>query len=200
MTKTANLSVELIVGLGNPGREYEETRHNAGVWFIEELARSCGATLQPEKKFHGLTARISLHGKDIRLLSPSTFMNRSGQAVAAMANFYRISPEQILVAHDELDIPVGTARLKQGGGHGGHNGLRDIISSLGNNKDFHRLRIGIGHPGNAKLVSNYVLSKASIEDNRKIREAIDEATRVMPEALGGSLAKAVQQLHCFAAG
>jgi len=199
MTKTANSSVELIVGLGNPGREYEDTRHNAGVWFIEELARSCGATLQPEKKFHGLTARISLHGKDVRLLFPSNFMNRSGQAVAAMANFYRISPEQILVAHDELDIPVGTARLKQGGGHGGHNGLRDIISCLGNNKDFHRLRIGIGHPGNAKLVSNYVLSKASIEDNRKILEAIDEAAYVMPDALSGDMAKAMQRLHAFVA-
>ncbi|CAM3755353.1 aminoacyl-tRNA hydrolase [Parendozoicomonas haliclonae] len=199
MTKAANASIELIVGLGNPGREYEETRHNAGVWFIEELARACGATLQPEKKFHGLTARISLHGKDIRLLYPTTFMNKSGLAVAAIANFYRISPEQILVAHDELDIPVGTARLKQGGGHGGHNGLRDIISSLGNNKNFHRLRIGIDHPGNAKLVSGYVLSKPSIEDRRKINEAVDEATYVMPELLNGSMAKAIQQLHTFTA-
>ncbi len=199
MTKAANASIELIVGLGNPGREYEDTRHNAGAWFIEELARASGVTLQPEKKFHGLTARISLHGRDVRLLHPTTFMNKSGLAVAALANFYRISPEQILVAHDELDIPVGTARLKQGGGHGGHNGLRDTISSLGNNKNFHRLRIGIGHPGDAKAVVNYVLSKPSIEDNRKIREAIDEAARVMPEALNGSLAKAIQQLHTFTA-
>ncbi len=199
MTKAANASIELIVGLGNPGREYEETRHNAGVWFIDELARSCGATLQPEKKFHGLTARISLHGRDVRLLVPTTFMNRSGQAVAAMANFYRIAPESILVAHDELDIPVGTARLKQGGGHGGHNGLRDIISSLGNNNNFHRLRIGIAHPGSAKMVSNYVLSKPSIEDNRKIHEAIEECAWVMPEFLTGSLAKAIQRLHTFTA-
>ena len=199
MTKAANASIELIVGLGNPGREYDDTRHNAGVWFIEELARSCGATLQPEKKFHGLTARVSLHGRDIRLLFPATFMNRSGQAVSAIANFYRISPEQILVAHDELDIPVGTARLKQGGGHGGHNGLRDIISSLGNNKNFHRLRLGIGHPGDSSKVVGYVLNKPSREDDRKIREAIDEAVRVMPEAMNGSWAKAVQELHTFSA-
>ena len=199
MTKAANASIELIVGLGNPGREYDDTRHNAGVWFIEELARSCGATLQPEKKFHGLTARVSLHGRDIRLLFPTTFMNRSGQAVSAIANFYRISPEQILVAHDELDIPVGTARLKQGGGHGGHNGLRDIISSLGNNKNFHRLRLGIGHPGDSSKVVGYVLNKPSREDDRKIREAIDESVRIMPEAMNGSWAKAVQELHTFKA-
>ena len=199
MTKAANASIELIVGLGNPGREYEETRHNAGVWFIEELARSCGATLQPEKKFHGLTARISLHGRDVRLLMPTTYMNKSGLAVSAIANFYRISPDQILVVHDELDIPVGTARLKQGGGHGGHNGLRDIISCLGNDKNFHRLRIGIAHPGDARQVANYVLSKPSLEDNRKIREAIEEAAWVMPEFLTGSLAKAIQRLHTFTA-
>ena len=199
MAKAANASIELIVGLGNPGREYDDTRHNAGVWFIEELARSAGVILQPEKKFHGLTARISLHGRDIRLLFPTTFMNRSGQAVAAMANFYRIPPEQILVAHDELDIPVGTARLKQGGGHGGHNGLRDIISSLGNNKNFHRLRIGVGHPGDSSKVVGYVLNRPSREEDRKIRDAVDEATRIMPEAMNGSWAKAVQQLHTFTA-
>ena len=196
---TPNEAVELIVGLGNPGAEYEDTRHNAGVWFLEALARSCGASLQPEKKFHGLTAKVYLGGRDIRLLYPTTFMNRSGQAVAAIANFYHIPPQSILVAHDELDIPVGTARLKQGGGHGGHNGLRDIISRLGNNRDFLRLRIGVGHPGDSSKVVGYVLNKPSRQDDDKIRAVIDESVRLMPEVLDGSWAKAVQTLHTFSA-
>ena len=152
-------SIQLIVGLGNPGAQYEDTRHNAGFWFVEQLARAYGGSLQPEKKFFGYAARITIGGQDVRLLTPSTFMNRSGQAVNAIATFYKIPPQAILVAHDELDHPPGIGRLKQGGGHGGHNGLRDIISSLGNNKDFCRLRIGIGHPGNSKAVVNYVLKK-----------------------------------------
>ena len=192
-------SVQLIVGLGNPGREYEDTRHNAGVWFIEELARASGASLQPEKKFHGLTARINLAGQDVRLLYPTTFMNLSGQAVAAMAGFYRIPPENILVAHDELDIPTGTARLKQGGGHGGHNGLRDIISKLGNNKNFLRLRIGIDHPGDSNKVVGYVLNKPTRQEDLQIRSAIDEAARVLPGIVDGEWQKAVQQLHTFKA-
>ncbi|HEY6132233.1 MAG TPA: aminoacyl-tRNA hydrolase, partial [Halioglobus sp.] len=137
-------AVKLIAGLGNPGSEYRGTRHNAGADFVEALARQCGATLQPEPRFYGLTGRLTVAGHDIRLLIPTSFMNRSGMAVAAMAGFYKIAPEQLLVAHDELDIPPGSARFKQGGGHGGHNGLRDIIPALGNSPAFHRLRIGIG--------------------------------------------------------
>lgn len=194
---TPNEAVELIVGLGNPGAAYKDTRHNAGIWFIEALARSCNTQLQLDKKFHGFSAKTCLGGRDIRLLFPATFMNLSGQSVAAIANFYRIPPESILVAHDELDIPVGTARLKQGGGHGGHNGLRDIISRLGNNRDFLRLRIGVGHPGDSHQVVDYVLNKPSRQDDDKIRAVIDEAVRLMPEVLEGSWAKAVQALHTF---
>ena len=138
-------SIKLVVGLGNPGAQYDDTRHNAGFWYVEQLARAYGATLQPEKKFFGLTARITVNGQDVRLLNPTTFMNRSGQAVGAISTFFKIPPQSILVVHDELDLPVGVGRLKQGGGHGGHNGLRDIISSLGNSRDFLRLRLGIGH-------------------------------------------------------
>ena len=138
--------IKLIVGLANPGQQYQDTRHNAGAWFVAELARQQGVTLTPESRFFGDTARIFIDGSDIRLLVPSTFMNRSGQAIAALAGFYKILPEEILIAHDELDLPPGSARFKTGGGHGGHNGLRDSISQLGNNKGFHRLRIGIGHP------------------------------------------------------
>lgn len=196
---TPNEAVGLIVGLGNPGAEYEDTRHNAGVWFLEALARSCGASLQLERKFHGLTARACLGGREVRLLFPATFMNRSGQAVAAVTNFYRIPPRSILVAHDELDLPVGTARLKQGGGHGGHNGLRDIISHLGNNREFLRLRIGIGHPGDSNRVVNYVLNKPSRQDGDKIHAVIDESVCLMAEVLNGSWARAVQTLHTFSA-
>lgn len=198
MTETTpKEAVELIVGLGNPGADYEDTRHNAGLWFLQALARNHGASLRPEAKFHGLTAKIHMGGRGIRLLFPAQFMNCSGQAVAAIANFYRIAPESILVAHDELDIPVGTARLKQGGGHGGHNGLRDIITRLGNNRDFLRLRIGIGHPGDSSKVVDYVLNKPSRQDDEKIRSVIDESVRLMPEVINGAWAKGVQALHTF---
>ncbi|WP_101759753.1 aminoacyl-tRNA hydrolase [Oceanicoccus sp. KOV_DT_Chl] len=192
-------SIKLIVGLGNPGREYEDTRHNAGAIFVEELARQQGGNLTPESKFFGLTGRINLDGHDIRLVIPTTFMNRSGQAVAALCNFYKVAVEEILVAHDELDIEAGTARFKQGGGHGGHNGLRDIISHSANNKNFHRLRIGIGHPGSADKVSGYVLSKAPQADHQKMLDAIDESIRVLPDAINGDWAKAMNYLHTFKA-
>ncbi len=142
--------IDLIVGLGNPGRQYEDTRHNAGAWFVERLARQHHANLSNDAKYKALTGRATINGHDVRLLIPTTFMNVSGQAVAPFANFFKIPAERILVAHDELDLPPGVAKLKQGGGHGGHNGLRDIISKLGNNKNFARLRIGIGHPGHAQ--------------------------------------------------
>lgn len=190
-------SIKLVVGLGNPGAQYDDTRHNAGFWYVEQLARAYGASLQPEKKFFGLAARVTINGQDVRLLNPTTFMNRSGQAVGAISTFFKIPPQSILVVHDELDLPPGIGRLKQGGGHGGHNGLRDIISSLGNNKDFLRLRLGIGHPGDSKEVVNYVLNKPSVADRQKIDAVIDEAVRISPEAFNGARAKAVQELHTF---
>jgi len=155
-----SIDLKVIVGLGNPGSKYTETRHNAGFWFIEELAREYSASFRQEKKFHGEVAKISLAGKDIWLLKPETFMNRSGLAVQSLMSFYRINADQLLVAHDEIDLPPGTAKLKTGGGHGGHNGLRDIINQLGT-KDFHRLRIGVGHPGSKDQVVDYVLHNAS---------------------------------------
>ncbi len=193
--KTPETPVKLIVGLGNPGPDYANTRHNAGQDFVAELARQHSETLTPNAKFFGLDARITIAGRDLRLLVPTTFMNRSGQSVAALAQFYKIEPESILVAHDELDLDPGIARLKIGGGHGGHNGLRDIISSLGNNKDFGRLRLGIGHPGNAKLVSNYVLKRASIEEHNRIEDAIQNALPFVPDLTKGDWEKSMRELH-----
>lgn len=192
-------TIKLIVGLGNPGREYENTRHNAGAIFVQELARQQASPLKEESKFAGLTTRIAINGNDVRLLVPTTFMNRSGRSVAAICNFYKIVPEEILVAHDELDIDVGTARFKQGGGHGGHNGLRDIIAQSGNDKNFHRLRIGIGHPGSADQVTGYVLSKAPSGEYQKMLDAIDESIRALPDAIDGDWAKAMNYLHTFRA-
>jgi PTH1 family peptidyl-tRNA hydrolase len=190
-------AIKLIVGLGNPGSDYRGTRHNAGADFVDALARQCGSTLQPESKFFGLAGRVTLAGHDLRLLIPTTFMNRSGKAVAAMASFYKIAPDEILIAHDELDIPAGTARFKQGGGHGGHNGLRDIVPALGNNKNFHRLRIGIDHPGHASRVSGYVLSQPSQVDRSRIDASIDEAIAALPLLLEGDTTKAMTRLHSF---
>ena len=190
-----NTPIKLIVGLGNPGTEYDGTRHNAGADFVAQLANQNSTSLSPDSKFFGLCGRIFLGANDIRLLIPTTFMNLSGKAVAAIAQFYKIPPESILVAHDELDLPPGTARLKIGGGHGGHNGLRDIIKALGNNKDFARLRIGIDHPGNAKQVSNYVLRKAPANEQKQIEESIDNALQVMPLAIKGEWNKAMKTLH-----
>ena len=192
-------AIRLIVGLGNPGAQYRGTRHNAGADFVEELARQCGSSLQPESKFYGLAGRVTLSGHDLRLLIPTTFMNRSGQAVAAMAQFFKIPPGEILVAHDELDIPPGTARFKRGGGHGGHNGLRDVVPALGNNKDFHRLRIGIGHPGHASKVTGYVLGTPSQVDRSRIDACIDEAIAALPLLLDGDNTKAMTRLHSFSA-
>ncbi|MEE8057147.1 MAG: aminoacyl-tRNA hydrolase [Pseudomonadales bacterium] len=192
-------AIKLIVGLGNPGREYEDTRHNAGALFVEELARQQNSLLKQESKFFGLTSRINIDGCDVRLLVPSTFMNRSGQAVAAISHFYKIDTEQMLVAHDELDIEAGTARFKQGGGHGGHNGLRDIIAQCGNNKNFYRLRVGIGHPGSADKVTGHVLNKAPQSEHQKILDAIGESIRALPDAINGDWAKAMNYLHTFKA-
>ena len=186
--------IALIVGLGNPGSEYEATRHNAGFWFIDELARQAGAELRKDPKFHGQVAKANLHGNTVWLLKPDTFMNRSGQAVSALAKYYKIPVEDILVAHDELDFDPAVVKLKRGGGHAGHNGLRDIISAMGS-KDFLRLRIGIGHPGNAKQVSDFVLTRPSNADRKGIDDAIYEAQRVTPALLDGDLEKAMRELH-----
>jgi PTH1 family peptidyl-tRNA hydrolase len=188
-------AIQLIVGLGNPGPEYEQTRHNAGAFFVERLARGQNISLVPERKFFGLVGRFSHKGQDVRLLIPTTYMNRSGQAVAALAGFYRIPLEAILVAHDELDIPPGVAKLKQGGGHGGHNGLRDIIAQLGNQNGFHRLRLGIGHPGDASKVSGFVLGRAPRAEQEKLDASIDFALGVLPDILTGDWPRAMRALH-----
>ena len=187
--------VELIVGLGNPGPNYERTRHNAGADLVLELAKSLHVELKYESKFFGDTARVILGGYAVRLLIPSTFMNLSGKSINALAKFYQIAPEAILVVHDELDKPPGEARFKKGGGHGGHNGLRDTIKCLGNNKEFARLRIGIGHPGNARQVADYVLKKASPNDQQLIVNSIDDALRALPLAVAGEWEKAMLKLH-----
>lgn len=190
--------IRLVVGLGNPGAEYEKTRHNAGFWLVDELAWKYKAALRAESKFFGEAARGQLPaGGDIWLLKPMTFMNLSGQAVAALAKFYKITPEQILVVHDELDLPPGTARFKQGGGHGGHNGLKDIIAKLGG-PNFWRLRLGIGHPGDRSEVVNFVLKKPRAEEQTQIDEAIAKALQVMDQALSGDMANAMKALHTAA--
>jgi len=187
--------IKLIVGLGNPGAEYEHTRHNAGAWFVNRLARAENISLSPERKFYGLAGRGHIGGEECWLLLPTTFMNLSGQAVAALAGFYKIKPEQILVVHDELDLPAGVAKFKTGGGHGGQNGLRDIISKLGNNQGFNRLRIGIGHPGDKSRVTGHVLSKPSAHEQKLMDEAIDNAIAVMSQYVNGSREKAMSELH-----
>jgi PTH1 family peptidyl-tRNA hydrolase len=187
-------AIQLIVGLGNPGKQYENTRHNAGFWFVEEVARQYSVQFRPETKFLGQLARVQSSGLDFFLLKPTTFMNRSGQSIQAVAKFYKIPPENILVAHDELDLPVGTVRLKKGGGHGGHNGLRDTIAALGS-KEFYRLRIGIDHPGDRNKVVDYVLSAPSKMQRQAIDDAIYEASRYVPEMVDGQFEKVMQALH-----
>jgi PTH1 family peptidyl-tRNA hydrolase len=189
----SSAKISLIVGLGNPGDDYRGTRHNAGADFVIELARQHAVKLHPDIKFHGLCGRLQAAGMDIRLLIPTTFMNRSGQSVSAMAKFFKIDPESILVAHDELDFEPGVARLKTSGGHGGHNGLRDISKALGDT--YLRLRLGIGHPGSAKDVTDYVLSRPSKSDRGLIDESIDDALRVLPLLAADDWAGATQQLH-----
>ncbi len=189
-----SIDLKVIVGLGNPGAKYTETRHNAGFWFIDEVARKYSAALRLDKKFHGEVAKASIEDKNIWLLKPDTFMNRSGLAVQSLLSFYRISAEQLLVIHDEIDLPPGTAKLKTGGGHGGHNGLRDIISQLVS-KDFHRLRIGVGHPGTKDQVIDYVLHNASRDERILIDRDIDDAVTVLPDLVSGALEQAMQKLH-----
>lgn len=186
--------IKLIVGLGNPGAEYAATRHNAGFWFVDELARMAGASLRMESKFHGLVAKSRLDGNELWLLQPQTFMNRSGLSVVSLAQFYRILPDEILVVHDELDIPAGQAKLKQGGGNGGHNGLKDIQSHL-TTPAFWRLRIGIGHPGDRNEVVNYVLKPPRREEQESIDDCMNRAYLLLPKILAGDMGTAMQQLH-----
>lgn len=188
-------AVQLIVGLGNPGPEYDQTRHNAGALFVERLADSQRVNLSVDRKYFGLVGKFVHEGREVRLLIPTTFMNRSGQSVAALANFFKLKPEEILVAHDELDMPPGVAKLKQGGGHGGHNGLRDIIAQLGNQNNFHRLRLGIGHPGHASMVSNFVLGRAPRGEQELLDASIGFALDVLPEILAGDWTVAMRKLH-----
>jgi peptidyl-tRNA hydrolase, PTH1 family len=186
--------IRLIVGLGNPGAEYEPTRHNAGFWWLDEFARKHGVRFRDENKFHGQVARVQEHGRDTWLLKPQTFMNASGRAVTALALFYKILPDEILVVHDELDLPPGSAKLKLGGGHGGHNGLKDIIAHL-STRDFWRLRIGIGHPGERSEVVNFVLKPPRKEEQELIDGALQRAQDVAPMITDGKLQAAMLKLH-----
>ena len=187
--------LKLIVGLGNPGLQYQYNRHNVGVWFLDAICRRYQGELRAEARFHGMTCRLTAEGQDLRLLFPTTFMNRSGLSVATMVNYFNIEPSEMLVAYDEIDFPVGTTRLKTGGGHGGHNGMRDIINALGGERGFHRLRIGVGHPGDKSKVANYVLSNPGKDDTIQIEHDIDQALSVLPELLTGKLEPAMQKLH-----
>ncbi len=191
----STMSIQLIAGLGNPGAEYEHTRHNVGADLVRTLANQYQGSLQASNKFFGESATITIDGQALRLIIPSTYMNLSGQSVGAIAHFYKIPPEAVLVVHDELDLSPGVARFKKGGGHGGHNGLRDIIKAFGNNNDFARLRIGIGHPGNAKLVSHFVLSKAPSNEQTMIDNAISRSIQCLPTACKGNWEIAMQELH-----
>ena len=186
--------MKLIVGLGNPGREYAATRHNAGAWWVARLADQLGVTLKADAKFHGLCARIGRAESEAWLLNPQTYMNASGRAVAALCRFYRIQPEQILVVHDELDLPPGVSRLKLDGGLGGHNGLKDIVAQLGT-REFWRLRIGIGHPGEKHAVVNYVLQPPRKEEAALIDTAINDSLEVWPLLAEGNYQAAMMKLH-----
>jgi PTH1 family peptidyl-tRNA hydrolase len=194
-----NDPISMIVGLGNPGSQYDHTRHNAGFEFIDELARTVGGQWKLDTRYQALSTKVNIADSDVWLLKPMTFMNRSGQSVAAMAQFYKIPTEHILVAHDELDLPAGVARFKQGGGHGGHNGLRDIIARLAKNRNFYRLRLGIGHPGSASEVVNYVLSKAHPDERISLARAIDAAVEQTALYVPGHWQKAMNKLHQFKA-
>jgi PTH1 family peptidyl-tRNA hydrolase len=192
--------IRLIVGLGNPGAKHESDRHNAGFWFIDRLASQHKQLLQPEKRFLGKAAKIRVEGQDIHLLTPDTYMNLSGESVGPLCRFHKITPQEVLVVHDELDLKPGMARLKQGGGNGGHNGLKDIQSHL-SSPQFWRLRFGIGHPRDlpgdkAKMdVADYVLKKPSSEEQSKIDQAIDKALRTLPLFIKGDVQNAIQAIH-----
>jgi PTH1 family peptidyl-tRNA hydrolase len=186
-------TIRLITGLGNPGSKYDKTRHNAGFWFVDELAKRFNGRFLPEKRFSGEACKIEVAGETVWLLKPMTFMNRSGLAVKQLSGFFRIPAEEILVAHDELDIAPGAMRLKKGGGHGGHNGLRDIHAQIG--KEYWRLRVGIGHPGDSSLVMNYVLGTPTRSDEEQIMSGIYDAADQIERIVSGETQKAMNDLH-----
>lgn len=190
---TATQPPAAIVGLGNPGSEYAKTRHNAGYWLLDRLTSECGEKMRPEAKFLGNVGQIALAGHSLRLLKPTSFMNESGQSVRRFIDFYKLNPEKILVIHDDLDLPPGTARLKRGGGHGGHNGLRDVIARCG--RDFLRLRIGIGHPGDKRQVSNYVLKQAPAGEHELIMGSLIEGSKGLDVLMQDGLDRAQSYLH-----
>jgi peptidyl-tRNA hydrolase, PTH1 family len=188
------MTIRLIVGLGNPGPEYEQTRHNAGFWLVDNRA---GGRLQRESRFNALAAKTSIGGSEVWLLEPQTYMNRSGQSVGGLARFFKINPDEILVVHDELDLPPGIAKLKKGGSSGGHNGLKDITAALGT-QDYWRLRIGIGHPRTLNLTQNvadFVLHRPRREEQLLIDEAVQKSLNVIPLAVAGKMAQATMELH-----
>ena len=187
--------LSLIVGLGNPGKEYAQTRHNAGFWFVERLAEQYGISLKTDPKFCGISGRGNIEGQDVRLLLPTTFMNASGKSVVPFAKFYQVAPESMLIAHDELDMDPGVIRLKIGGGHGGHNGLRDIVPHTGPN--FHRLRIGIGHPGSKERVSGHVLSKAPSSEQGLMDDAIAHALSRIKLLLNGDIQTDMNKINAY---
>lgn len=189
----AGLPLRVIVGLGNPGPEHQVTRHNAGFWFVDLLARRHGGEFRDYRKYSGETARITLCGQELILLKPTTYMNRSGLSVRQISDFFKIAPDDVLVAHDELDLPVGSVRLKHGGGHGGHNGLRDTIAHIGDS--FWRLRLGIGHPGNKAEVIDYVLTRAPRVEEDLILESVGTAADAMPLVLEQGAERAMTKLH-----
>ena len=186
--------LRLIVGLGNPGPEHARTRHNAGFWFIDALAEKLGARFGLESKLHGETAKVQLAGQNVWLLKPATFMNLSGRSVAAALRYWKIEPEECLIAHDELDLPPGSARLKFDGGHGGQNGLRDTMQHLGHGR-FHRLRLGIGHPGHKDKVTPWVLGRPGKDDEASLLRAVEDAINVLPLAVEGEFNEAMKRLH-----
>ena len=186
--------IKLLVGLCNPGPDYEDTRHNAGLWWLEAVARTLNARLVMDKGYHGLVARTTVNGQNVWLLAPQTYMNLSGKSVAALARFFKILPQEILVAHDELDIAPGDAKLKLGGSHAGHNGLRDIHAQLGS-ADYWRLKLGIGHPGDKAEVANWVLKKPSLDHRIAIDQSIDRAVKALPHLLAGDMDKAMLLIH-----
>ncbi len=188
------MAIKLIVGLRNPGADYAATRHNVGAWFLKALVASVNASFAVDKKSHGEIASFTVQEQSCKGLLPLAFMNLNGLSVQAVCQFHRILPEEVLVAHDELDLEAGRVKLKTGGGHGGHNGLRDVIAHLGS-RDFHRLRIGIGHPGHKTMVLNYVLGKPSVADKQLMEEAIDRALAIMPTVLSGNMAIAMGLLN-----
>lgn len=184
----------LIAGLGNPGSKYDRTRHNAGFWFLDALDRRQSLNLKPNRKLHGEAAKLAFAGADCVFLKPDTFMNHSGQAIRAVTDYFQVVPERVVIAYDDLDLPPGVVRLKQGGGHGGHNGLRSTFQHLGS-QNFWRVRIGIGHPGTREAVTPWVLGRAGADDERAIEAAIVRAVEVMPDLLAGRAERAMQALH-----